>query len=719
MRKTSRRNFLKSAGMSLPAFALPAGKIRPDKLPGYSYGTIHTLDEAFTREGHILLRVEFTGTSPQTAGKVIVSGAKSHTIRNWFFDPIDIMLIRLEGAKETTTLTLKSEKESVKFTLKDVLEHKTWLAPWGTAIVNANFLLDRETGIINPADVSVAGPGENFSFVIMSDPQGGNPEEPTNRVPARMKIHNAFIEESIRLVNELTPPPAFVIVNGDIVDSEGQAKNYEQMLSFFEKIKVPILFQVGNHETRYNAVFSPGYYMEEFNNFFAAQKQINGLEKLLYSFDLGQWHFVVFPDPLRTHFWETHPHYFEWLENDLAANANRPVIVFHHVPLQPIGIDPLINYVESVAVKRFLLEILTKHGNVQYAFSGHVHIPIKASFKTAITYKGIRFINLPAAGYRPRSFGEPDFDGGPTQGITIVKISGNQANVSFKTVTNKVFPYPDLLQEFTPSAWPLWLNDKWELPAGETILNGSFEEGLAHWHRRFVYLEDKSPSFRCEVQRVISGRHSQALYLGCKGRGYHIPGQDRMPQTLYQVCQPLAVPAGKAPVITFSYKLDPQTFDPGCEAGAFVWVEGFQGSRKRLNMVYSAGMIIQDPGGKYSQAAQVWYQHYDLSESQPYTWKEVNLNILKDFEENLARPGKFFDANIDRLIITLGVWTANESEDQTTGVFFDDIAVNFAETPVTLVSNVNGEPLVPKPENRIWKKVNRHIAGEHQYIERE
>ncbi len=89
---------------------------------------------------------------------------------------------------------------------------------------------------------------------------------------------------------------------------------------------MPVLFSVGNHETRYQIDFGPGYNMEGFNNYFEAQKKVNGLNKLLYSFNLGQWHFVVWPDPLRENFWETHPHYFDWLEQDLEKHKARPTV---------------------------------------------------------------------------------------------------------------------------------------------------------------------------------------------------------------------------------------------------------------------------------------------------------------------------------------------------------------------------------------------------------
>jgi hypothetical protein len=283
--------------------------------------------------------------------------------------------------------------------------------------------------------VGIQNPGDDFSFIIMADPQGGDASNPDDNL-CRMKIHNAFIEESIRLANNLKVKPAFCLMLGDIVDHQGEEHHFVQMAKFFERLKMPVLYEMGNHESRYNTSFNPGYNLSGFNNYFAAQKAINGMELLLYSFNLGQWHFVVWPDPLRQLFWENHPHYFDWLERDLEKHKHRPTIFLQHIPMHPIGINPLDNYCETPYVKSLLFDILAKHGNVKTIFSGHVHIPVKSSLKTTVSHRGINCINLPAAGYRPRAFGEEDFYGGPAQGICIVDIKGDKMSA---TVQNGYF----------------------------------------------------------------------------------------------------------------------------------------------------------------------------------------------------------------------------------------------------------------------------------------
>ena len=226
-----------------------------------------------------------------------------------------------------------------------------------TLDVSVGLLGSQEIGTVDRSFFNVSSDNDKFQFAVMADPQGGDARDMTNGSITRMKIHNAFIENSVSLVS-LLKNPAFCLVLGDIVDSQGQETNFDQTLAYFKQADVPWLYSVGNHETKYRLTFGADYDFSGFSNYLAAQKKINGMDKLLYSFNLGKWHFIVWPDPLRKNFWETHPHYFDWLEQDLEQHQDQPTFLLQHIPAHPIGIDPLISYVESVEVKRTLLDIL-------------------------------------------------------------------------------------------------------------------------------------------------------------------------------------------------------------------------------------------------------------------------------------------------------------------------------------------------------------------------
>jgi hypothetical protein len=575
--------------------------------------------------------------------------------------------------------------------------------------------LDAEAtyGKIDPEDAGIQPTGDDFDFAIFADPQGGDPNDQTNDSPERVAIHNPYVVKNVKAVNRLDPQPAFLLVVGDIVDSKGQRSNYDVMVDYLRRLRTPVLFELGNHETRYGARITPDD-MSELENYFRAQEQINGLDKLVYSFDLGRWHFVVWPDPLRRGFWEAHRHYFDWLEKDLRQHRDRPTILFQHISLLPIGIDPMIVYAEKVPVKRRLLEIITHHGNVKYVFSGHMHIPLKASVKIARTYKGTTFINLPAAGYRARSFGEPDFGDGPSQGFTLVKIRGDDTTMDFHRVTGERFTYPKKFPAFEPETYPLWLVEKWQLPTRPQLVNGSFEDGLEGWTRRFVYAEDEDPSTICEVTDRLARSDGKSLYLFCRPRGYHVRGQDRMPQSINRVCQVTALEPGTAPLLRLAYRLEGKHFSADNEAGAYVWLEGYAGAEKRLNMIYWVGKGFPNPEGLYAGRGGI--RHWDMT-AEPERWNAAIINVAKDHE--CSNPKTTFDqVGLDTLAVSLGVWTENVGTGNAVGIYFDDLSVDSTADATTTLSQINGRRIVAKRTDEIWNKRIAHIDGEHVFVAR-
>jgi 3',5'-cyclic AMP phosphodiesterase CpdA len=695
----------------------------------YSYGQITTLEEAWTKEGLINIRLEFRASeNPDISvskGKISISKGKLSRIKEYFFEAdedvldgqnfdlqvsnqkSDIIALWIAEASSDTKIQIADRSGKADFKLEHLVQQQEITLTIGGMTISANFLLDREIAEIKPADFHASDPGEEFRLVVMADPQGGDPEQEGNH-PTRMKIHNAWTEESIRQTNLMEP--AATLILGDIVDSQGEERNFIQMAEFFKKLNTPILYAIGNHETRYRSVFTPGYNMEAFNNYFEAQKKINGLELMLYSFNMGKWHFIVWPDPLRANFWETHPHYFDWLERNLEKHKNRPTIFFQHVPAHPIGINPLINYAESVDVKRTLLEILSAHGNVQYIFSGHVHIPVKASFKTAVSIKGMKLINLPAAGYRSRAFGEEDFHGGPCQGILVLDFKEETCRAVFRTVMEEEYAYPDQLPVFDEERYPLWLRHKWELPAVDQIVNGNFDNDARGWARRFVYIEDKHPSNIC-ASRTMDGEN--ALFLYSRKRGFDMTGQDRLPQTINRVCQAVKLKNNEQPEIRFKYKIDENSDKEGW-CGAFVWLEGFQGTFKKLNLIYSSGAAYSGLGENFSKSEFTKNVQLSLNDTAG-RWFDVSINPARDHEAH--HNTKYSDLNLDRLVINLGVWTINDAHDFPYGIYFTDFNIKYGGMTDSLVDD---QKIIAKPDDRIWWLGKyfpfTHVAGDHRYI---
>jgi 3',5'-cyclic AMP phosphodiesterase CpdA len=734
-----RRNFIKRLGAGSSSFWLaPKAFADPgSNLSDFAYPKVDSLEDARSKEGEIIVRIVFRAAESGTLGdlnsRLKIRKGKADRIKSYFFEAneddfasetqsfhstssnqqADVLVIWLIEANEDTQIHLNGEPE-FSFKLGDLLDQPEVSQKLAETTITANLLLDKEIGTINLSQVGGDDqPGNAFSFAIMADPQGGDPEEEGNW-PTRTKIHNAWVEDSIRRTNELDPQPEFTLVLGDIVDSQGEMANFVQMNEYLRRLKSPVLYAIGNHETRYRSEFTPGYNMDAFDNYFAAQQSLNGMDLMLYSFDLGDWHFVVWPDPLRRNFWETHPHYFDWLERDLASNKDRPTFFFQHVPSHPIGINPLINYAESVSVKRTLLNILSKHGNVKYIFSGHVHIPVKASFKTAVSYRGMKMINLPAAGYRPRAFGEEDFAGGPCQGVAVVDVNGKKADVRFRTVTQEEFQYPDSLPAFEEEKYALWLHHKWQLPAAGQLINGNFEQGLRGWTRRFVYTEDENPSNICEIRPVYDRPGFHALYLYNRKRGYDIPGQDRLPQTINRIAQAVKWKPGEQPLLKLKYQVDGKNSDPDGWCGAYVQVEAFDRSFRKLSLVYWTGMAYTGLGSK-EEKEMADNIHLKLP-GEPEEWHQAELNPAGDFNKHSQR--NFDELQADRLVVTLGVWTINDGSAYPYGIYFDDLQLSGEASQ--LLSRVGSQEVGPKPDKETWW-LNKytpftHIAGEHRYV---
>ena len=724
-----RRKFIKRVGMSTSALSMIPGLSHASQsspYPSYKYPYPSSFEEAKNDEGLVAIRIAFSGEGQidkNLAGKIKVSKGKIARSKSTHFESSDkynedrniYYLIPNNSNQDVITIWMSdisaatsfNAGSGIKFNAEDLLNQPEVTGKTGDISWTANLLYYHEIGEIDPADVGINVSGDDFNFVAMADPQGGDPYVDPDILMTRMRVHNAFLEESVDLVKKINCDPKFTVVIGDITDGQGKEEDFIQMNKFLKKVNGPLLYSIGNHETTYRVALGPGYNMDGFSNYFAAQKAVNGLEKLLYSFNLGQWHFVVWPDPLRAHFFETHPHYFDWLEKDLEKHRDRPTMFFQHVPIHPIGINPMISYTEDVGTKKEVLRVLKKYGNVKYVLSGHVHIPIKSSFKTAVEIDGIKFINLPAAGYRPRAFGEEDYNGGLSQGIAIVEVKGKEADITFKSITLEEYKYPGVFPKLDQEVYSLELKEKWELPSGGQFVNGSFEEELKGWGKRWIYQEDENPSNIAEVTEIPNTR-DHALYLFTRIRGYNKPGQDRWPQNLNRVYQAVSVFPGDAPQIDFRYQVDLAKSNRNALCGAYVLVEGYSGTTKQLNIMYCLGKAWFHTDGYNSDPHIV----IDLGDENK-GWHSASLNIASDLYKH-GNETSFNDLKVDRLVVTLGTWSANDGHNKSYGVYLDEFVYNSKSSGV---SNVDGESLKSIPSHEQWYRRTKHMAGDHWYIQ--
>ena len=355
------------------------------------------------------------------------------------------------------------------------------------------------------------------------------------------------------------------------------------------------------------------------------------------------------------------------------------------------------HYAEKPYIKKLLLERLTRHGNVRYVFSGHVHIPLKASVKTAVNHREIRFINLPAGGYRPRAFGEEDYFGGPCQGVALVKVTGKDVRVDYLDVARNVFTYPSEFREAPLQQRSLLTRNKWELATGNVLQNGHFTN-LEGWHGHYVYQEDDSPTYLRDIREVDEVR---ALYLSARRRRYPKPGQDRLPQTLNQLTQVMLTPDGRLPQVNLRIKLScPEYFEEAL-TGVFIWIEAYHGYRKQYSVIYSAGKVPASLSNRFDHADELIVVHRHLPAVSD-RWHTLLLNPTVDLDP-VDRP-------VDRWALNLGVWNINDGNNQGIEAYFAAVEQQAAGREP---SQLDGVQLSDKPENMRYTFRVNHTAGEH------
>jgi hypothetical protein len=279
-----------------------------------------------------------------------------------------------------------------------------------------------------------------------------------------------------------------------------------------------------------------------------------------------------------------------------------------------------------------------------------------------------------------------------------------------RTVMEEEYVYPDELPELDQKTYALWLNHKWELPASDTLLNGNFNNSLEGWKKRYVYTEDENPS-NIAASRTVDGK--PALFLYSRKRGCDMPGQDRLPQTINRVCQAVTLKNGENPRLSFRYKID-QNSDLEGWCGAYVWLEGFSGSFKKLNLIYSSGIAYAGLGANFSKSEFTENTQLALSD-EAGKWLDVSINIAKDHDDHAAR--KFANLGLDRLVINLGTWTINDGADFPYGIYFSEMDLSYGANGV---STIDKQKIQEKPEEKTWWLGKylpfTHVAGDHRYI---
>lgn len=336
---------------------------------------------------------------------------------------------------------------------------------------------------------------KQFRFFINADPQMG----PQNTKNKGLKILNELLEKFVAEVNRENhkKPIDFVLYNGDLVWDPYQDA-FDNFTRIVKAQQVPTLLVHGNHD---------GY--DNDPKFFEAQQALSGYQKLNYSFDYGNWHMVVIGAQEKYLHEEQKQKQLQWIKDELTKHKDRPVMLFMHYHIMPIGLSQMEFYTYwPMTFKNQMLDIITEHGNVKYVFSGHVHSGVKASVKSSLEFKGTKFINCPTP-VMARPFGEEfsEYESGAIdryfrRGFFLeVVVDGDQVELIGRKIDHHfTVKYPNHLKQFRPVQDPRFFTPEARTKARKKLHNPSFDKKFKGWKKSYRYKKDKNNAFKNTVK---------------------------------------------------------------------------------------------------------------------------------------------------------------------------------------------------------------------------
>ncbi|MEN8254747.1 MAG: metallophosphoesterase [Verrucomicrobiota bacterium] len=206
---------------------------------------------------------------------------------------------------------------------------------------------------------------------------------------------------ALRHMQSLNDKPEMLITGGDIVSEAMGAteKSANEQYALVEKVfeeecHIPVRHCLGNHDVW-------GQYKESK----ATGKErlwgkklpmaVLGLDERYYSFDQGNWRFVVLDSIFLTPGYykgQLDDEQFEWLEKELAKATDRHVVVVSHIPILSVAAYFLGSDAEKSGDwkvpghwmhidSRRITNLFAKHPNVKLCISGHMHMVDRVEYK--------------------------------------------------------------------------------------------------------------------------------------------------------------------------------------------------------------------------------------------------------------------------------------------------------------------------------------------------
>lgn len=225
----------------------------------------------------------------------------------------------------------------------------------GAAIVVAAWFSIQPGSSVRAQDAGQPAKPAPFAFVVFGDNRQDKADQPQPVVFKRI------------LAEVRTLHPAFVVTTGDLI--LGDAKNrklvqkqYDEVLPLVKSLGVPTYFAAGNHEIRGIRANQDLY-----------RQRVS--DKLYYSFDYGNAHFVVLDTDIVGQEHRVTGQQFQWLEQDLQKVQGRARHIFVFCHQQPYPVSNHIGSSLDVFPKdRDAFQALLEKFHVDYLITGHEHL---------------------------------------------------------------------------------------------------------------------------------------------------------------------------------------------------------------------------------------------------------------------------------------------------------------------------------------------------------
>ncbi len=532
---------------------------------------------------------------------------------------------------------------------------------------------------------SIANKTENVRIFLVADPQIGPADSPVSS--------ERELEQTLRdIVNTANQEQVDLIVfNGDLV-AFPKPDYFSAFENAVRELKMPMVLVHGNHDGKYDDGL-----------FLSMQERLCGFRVPNYAFDCGAWRIIVLcaPELLEKNGFDEQ---IEWLDNELHSAWRRPVMLFLHYHLLPVGLSQLEYYTYPKDRKNKLLDTIVRYGNVQYIFMGHVHNGVKASIRTAWEYQGTKFIVLPTL-VPGRAFGEeyPEFNLDKDQGYfaegiingSTLKLIGRQLGTEAKHEYPEHFP--TFTKDLDPRAFMHWC----EITTYNEVKNGNFENGLANWLFPIRYQSEQEPGFIRETSKCDKFQRNQSLHLFTRYKGHAWQYDECM--DAYQILQ---VPNNEArPVFKARYYIPNN--EKSFFGGGFIRLALF--NEKNFGWMWIGHWGAREE--RVRHIPKIWAYHDEVPRDPKFIEKKRqegrivvmrlpdygyrSHNLTLNIPELIQLPNSnlsFSSLSPTKIVIMLGVWCGNE-EGSFSGAYFDDISINWnGDEP----STINNTPIKPE-----------------------